>query len=115
MKKKLTRNWLYWSPRVLSILFILFISLFALDSFGQGTFIEQVIGFLIHMIPTFILIIMTYFAWKKPLIGALEFVLIAIGFTIFFNTYREIFSFIFLTIPLLIIASLFYLEYKKTK
>ncbi len=44
---------LYWAPRILCIMAILFISMFALDSFEPGLNIWQQIGaFLIPLIPT---------------------------------------------------------------
>ena len=51
-------NKLLWIPRVLAIMFILFISVFALDAFsGKVPFIKEFVGFLIHLIPSFILIV----------------------------------------------------------
>ncbi len=34
--KRPMKQFLFWSPRVLTILFALFLSLFALDVFGEG-------------------------------------------------------------------------------
>ncbi|MCU0368442.1 MAG: hypothetical protein MUF39_06395, partial [Cyclobacteriaceae bacterium] len=52
----------YWASRVLGILAILFISLFALDAFGSGLSIwQQIGGFLIHMIPSLALATLWYF------------------------------------------------------
>ena len=46
-----------WIPRILTIAFIIFISLFALDSFGTSDpWYMEVLGFLIHLIPTYILL-----------------------------------------------------------
>jgi len=40
-KKKIFQKIVYWLPRVLGILFTLFISIFALDTFGrEGLFLE---------------------------------------------------------------------------
>ena len=60
------------------IVAILFVSMFALDAFSPGTPLwEQVIGFLIHLIPSYILILILWFAWKNEKWGGLLF--IAIG------------------------------------
>lgn len=62
---------LYWAPRALSIAFIAFISLFALDVFGEGrSFWATVVALLMHLIPTFILIGALALAWKWEWIGA---------------------------------------------
>lgn len=70
-----TKRILYWAPRVLSILFVLFISVFALDVFSEGYgFGETVLALLIHLIPTFIVIIALVFAWRREWIGAVMFI-----------------------------------------
>jgi hypothetical protein len=61
---------LYWIPRFLSILFIAFISLFALDVLGEP---KWFLALLIHLIPSFILAFLTMIAWKYDLVGALVF------------------------------------------
>jgi hypothetical protein len=63
---------LYWTPRLLSILFIIFISLFALDIFGQGYSLWQtVVGLFMHLIPTIILIIVLSVCWRWEWVGAI--------------------------------------------
>jgi len=75
---------IHWIPRILCILAILFISMFALDSFDPKlTMWQQIGGFLIHLIPTYILIIFLVFAWKWELIGGLMLIIFALGFTPF--------------------------------
>ncbi len=69
-----------WTPRVLCILAILFVSLFALDSFDPKLTIgEQILGFLIHLIPSFILAIFLAVAWKWELIGGIILATLALG------------------------------------
>ena len=44
---------LYWAPRILSIIFAGFISLFALDVFNEGhSFWETLLALAVHLIPT---------------------------------------------------------------
>ncbi|MCL4531479.1 MAG: hypothetical protein M1282_19005 [Chloroflexi bacterium] len=62
---------LFWTPRLMGILFILFLSLFALDIFGQGySFWETVVGLFMHLIPSILLAIAIALAWKWEWIGA---------------------------------------------
>lgn len=69
---------LHWTPRVICILAILFVSLFALDAFRPGLPLgKQIIDFLMHMIPSFVLTILLIIAWKWELIGGI--ILGAIG------------------------------------
>jgi hypothetical protein len=69
---------LQWTPRILCILAILFISLFALDSFSsEHTFWQNIGAFLMHLIPSFVLLAILIVAWKWENIGGI--ILIIIG------------------------------------
>jgi hypothetical protein len=71
----------HWLPRVLCILAILFISLFAADAFEPGKTIWQQLGdFFIHLIPTYFLLAFLLLAWKWEKIGGIIFVLTGLGF-----------------------------------
>jgi hypothetical protein len=84
--KNLTERILFWLPRILVIIFILFISLFALDAFSEpNSFWMNLAGFLIHLIPSFILIGILIFAWKFEEYGGILFFFLGIGFTMFFK------------------------------
>ena len=70
----------YWMPRVLAILFTLFIMMFSLDVFdGTSSLTDQLIGFFMHNLPAYGVILVIVFAWKKDIIGMIGFALIAIG------------------------------------
>ena len=105
-----------WAPRILSIIFIAFISLFALDMFStEYKWWEMIIGFLMHMIPNLILIFFLVVAWKKPLFGGLTYLLISLAFFIMFDGYEQITTFLFICLPVLIIGILFILDYELQK
>lgn len=75
---------LHWSPRILCILAILFVSLFALDSFDPRlNLMQQIGGFLMHLIPSFVLLACLIVAWKWELVGGIIFTLIGIGLSPF--------------------------------
>lgn len=68
-------KFIYWTPRILSILFILFLMLFSLDVFGNNyTFWQVVLGLFMHNIPTLILLIFVIISWKYELVGAIAFI-----------------------------------------
>ncbi|MCX6786651.1 MAG: hypothetical protein NTU85_02450 [Candidatus Kaiserbacteria bacterium] len=70
---------LYWAPRGIGILAILFISLFALDIFQAGVPISQMLlGLVIHLIPSFVLVLFLVIAWKYELVGGFLFVVISL-------------------------------------
>ncbi len=70
---------LTWTPRILCILAILFISLFALDSFSsEHSFWQNLGDFLIHLIPSFVMLVVLIVAWKWEKVGGI--ILTSIGF-----------------------------------
>jgi hypothetical protein len=79
-----SNQWFFWLPRILCIAAILFISMFALDSFAPGRTIWQQFGvFFMHLIPSFVLLAVLLIAWKWELIGGLTFILLGLGLSPF--------------------------------
>lgn len=73
MNKTLKKT-MYWTPRAAAILFVLFLSLFAMDVFEMDLSVgETIIGLLIHLIPTFLMTIAIILAWRWEWIGAVIF------------------------------------------
>jgi hypothetical protein len=65
---------LYWSPRVLGILFAAFISLFALDVFSEGAgFWETLLALLVHLVPTALIVLALLLSWRWEWLGAILF------------------------------------------
>ncbi len=91
----------YWIIRIYLIIFILFISLFALDVFSQPNWL---LALLIHLIPSFVLIMLAIFSWRNSFLGGILFSLIAV-FSLFFFSFTLIIS-----LPLFVISILFFIE-----
>ncbi len=69
-----TPRLLFWTPRILCLLFAGCISLFALDVFQENRgFWSTTIALLMHLIPTGLLLILLAFSWRWEWIGALFF------------------------------------------
>jgi len=86
---KTSEKFLHWIPRVICILAILFVSMFALDSFGPGRTIWQQLGaFLVHLVPTYILIALLVIAWKWEFTGGIILTLAGIAFSIFLYVFN---------------------------
>lgn len=69
---------LRWTPRVGVLIFAAFMSLFALDVFGQGTSLwETTLALMMHLIPTAILLVVLLVAWRWSWVGGLAFLLVA--------------------------------------
>jgi len=107
----------HWLPRIICILAILFVSLFATDAFApELTIWQQLVAFIIHLIPSFILLAFLIVAWKWEYIGGIIFIIIGLGFSpfVFMHNYKMndsiwislgvIFS---ITIPFVIVGILF--------
>jgi hypothetical protein len=77
-------KFVYWTPRVLSIIFVLFLMLFSLDVFGTGlNFWQTALALFIHNIPTLILLIVVLIAWKYEIVGGVGFILAGILYIVF--------------------------------
>src|SRR3989338_9861251 len=75
MKTKVSR-FVYWTPRILSIIFLLFLAMFSLDIFdGNYGFWGTILGLFMHNIPVFILTIVLIISWKHEIVGAVAFIL----------------------------------------
>lgn len=103
-----------WIPRILTILFIIFISLFALDVFGEGNGTGEVfLGLLVHLIPSIVLIVLLAVSWRCEKIGGAMFIVLGIIFTIFFSTYKELITFLLISGPVFLIGILFWISSMK--
>lgn len=110
---RLTRI-IHWAPRIAAILIIFFISLFSLDVFEmEASPLELLGGFLIHNIPSIILLALLIVAWKRPAVGFVAFLVAGALFALFFvrdaESLPNLLIFVF---PILLIAGLFYADWK---
>lgn len=88
MEKKVKKinRFLYWAPRIFTIINILFMGLLSLDVFMEkAPLLEMIGGFFIHLIPSFLLIILLVIAWKLELIGGIVFIIISLLGFIYIN------------------------------
>ena len=96
----------YWAPRVLAVLFALFVSLFALDVFSEGYgFAEKVLALAIHLIPTAVILASLAVAWWRERIGGALFV--ALGLAVVVSGEFAWPGNLILSVPALLIGALF--------
>ncbi len=115
----------HWLPRIICMLAILFISLFAFDAFSPELTIWQQLGaFFIHLIPSFVLLAFLIVAWKWEYIGGIIFIIIGLGLSpfVFVHNYKmnhsiwmSIFIIIIITVPFAIVGALFIISHFKKK
>ena len=117
---------LHWLPRIICILAILFISMFSLDVFTPGlTIWQQLGGFLIHNIPSFVLLAILIIAWKWEFIGGITFIILGLVFYLLvflLNHYRNQFSVgrslvnaAMIAVPIIIVGILFVWSHNRKK
>jgi hypothetical protein len=104
---------LYWTPRILGILFAAFISLFALDVFGAGYSAgELVVALLMHLIPTGLVVVALVIAWRWEWLGAILFAALGLWYIILAWGDMHWSAYLFITGPLLLIAALFLIDWR---
>jgi hypothetical protein len=112
---RLTRV-IYWAPRVAAILIIFFITLFSLDVFEMDASPLELLGaFLMHSLPSIFLIMLLIFAWRRPVIGFIAFLLAGIIFLRFVIFGFNLGHFLLFSGPLLLVSALFYADWRWQK
>ncbi len=111
-KSDVLQKTLLWTPRILVMLFAVFISLFALDVFGVGyTFWETILAFLIHLVPTYLVVIALLVAWKWPRVGGSIFVLLGLWYIWMAWGKFIIWTYVIIAGPPILVGILFWLSY----
>lgn len=76
-------TWLIWAPRILGLAVAVFIGLFALDAFRPGRPpSEGIPDFVIHLLPAIVLLVVVALAWRRPWLGGVVFLLLALVYAI---------------------------------
>jgi hypothetical protein len=104
------KNLLYWSPRILAILAILFMMMFSLDCFEMGGK-DALICLLMHNIPALIIAGVLVLAWKWELIGGILFIAVSIAGAIYFNGFGGNWGVLPVMAPFLLTGILFIIYY----
>ena len=115
----------HWLPRIICLLAILFVSLFAADAFAPELTIWQQLGaFIIHLIPSFVLLAFLIVAWKWEYVGGLIFLIIGVVLSpiVFMHNYNMNHSvwmslgiILIITIPFVIVGVLFMVSHSLKK
>lgn len=75
MEKEISKG-LYWTPRILSIIFICFLFLMSLDVFGSDlNFWQTIAALFMHNLPAIFLLIILIVSWKYEIVGGVVFIL----------------------------------------
>jgi hypothetical protein len=111
MKNRVERA-VFWMPRILCLLFAAFVSLFALDVFGEGYgFWETIVALIMHLIPTGIILAALAVAWRWPWIGAILFVALGVWYLIMAAGRFEWITYLLIAGPLFLVGALFLVDW----
>lgn len=112
---------LRWTPRVLCIIAILFISMFAFDSFShERTFFQNLGSLLMHLLPSFILVAFLVVAWHWELTGGILIALVGLAATPFIynlnfqrtqSVNTSLWVIVMINLPFIIIGILFIISH----
>lgn len=102
---------IYWLPRVLSLAFVVFLSLFSFDVFEEFKGWQTILAFLIHMLPALILLAVAIIAWKHELVGTVVFIAAAIFYVAAVGFSRPWSWYAFVSGPAALVGILYFLSW----
>ena len=106
---------LYWTPRVLCILFAAFISIFAADVFGEGRgFWQTALALLMHLIPTFLIVAVLIVSWRREWIGGILLIMLGVLYVVWAwnKPFAKWYVFLMIAGPPVLVGALFLLNWR---
>lgn len=108
-----TRRILYWSPRLLCVLFAILLGVFALDVFSmQFTFWETIGALVFHLLPAVLVLSILAAVWRHEWIGAILFPLLSIAYVAVTSGRFHWSAYALISGPLLLVGVLFLLNWR---
>jgi hypothetical protein len=102
------KRFLFWTPRILCILFAIFLSLFSIDVFGEGLgFGRTILALLIHLVPVYLVAIAFVIAWRWEWVGAVLFIALAVLYVVWAWGRFDWSVYVTISGPLLLVGVLF--------
>ncbi len=112
--KAASRHFVFWTPRILCLLFAAFISVFALDVFDEHHgFWNTLFALAIHLIPTAILLLILATSWRWEWVGAVLFPALGLFYLIHFWGRFVWFTYAIIAGPLFLLGGLFFVGWLK--
>ena len=104
----------FWAPRLLTILFALYLSVFALDVFAEAKgFVQTLTDLVLHLMPTFLVVVLLAFAWRWDLIGVVAFAGLAIAYIVVMWGRFPWVTYAAISGPLLLMSILFWFSWRQ--
>jgi len=110
--KRPVKRLLFWAPRILCILFAVFVSLFALDVFGEGYgFWGTMLALLMHLIPTGVILIVLAISWRWEWVGGVLFTALGVLYLAMFWGRFHWSAYLLISGPLFLVGVLFLINW----
>jgi hypothetical protein len=109
---RIVKRAVFWTPRVICILFALFLVIFSFDVFeGNRGFWNIALGLLMHNLPTIGLFVTLYFAWRREWIGAVIFTGLGVLYIVWAWGRFDLSVYFLISGPLFLLGILFLLNW----
>jgi len=103
---------LAWAPRVLAILYAIFLSMFAFDVFSfHAGFWRMAAGFAIHLVPTAVVVLALVIAWRREWFGAVAFCALGVFYLWWARGKFDLNTYIIISGPVFLTGVLFFLSW----
>jgi hypothetical protein len=103
---------LFWTPRALCLLFAVFLSLFALDVFGEGRGPwGTLVALFMHLIPTWIVLIVLAISWHREWAGAILFAALGVRYLVMAWGRFHWSAYVVISGPLFLVGTLFLIDW----
>lgn len=104
------------TARILSIAFAAFISIFAMDVFSENYGpLKTMIDLFMHLIPSFLVILILIFSWQREWIGGVVYTVLGIFYIIYTLGKFEWSAYALISGPLFILGILFFISWCQRK
>jgi len=106
------KNLITWAPRVIALIIIIFVLLFAYNGFVPRYLTgEDFVPIVIGILPAVVLFLALILAWFFKLAGGITYIVLGVAMIVFFHTYSDELSFLTLSSPVVAVGVLFVLSH----
>lgn len=104
-------KFLYWTPRILSLLYVGFLCLFSLDGFNEFNGLSTLFLLFMHLLIPLVVLVATIVAWKRDLVGTAIFFFFAVYYVYMVGLDRHWSWYASISGPALVIGILYLLNW----
>ena len=104
---------IYWTPRILALLFVIFLSVFSLDVFNEYSGWAAVPALFMHLLIPIALLVALAVAWRYDIVGVAAFLAFTAYYfyTAGFDRHWTVYALI--VVPALLISFMFWLSWRQ--